>query len=98
MEAVQASLEAAASEEAGVLGVRAEAPAIEEEENAQTEIAGTKKIVRIENNMIHLSQMPNLDEAQKMNWWWLLVIALFGATGKKMYDNYKANKEDKEEA
>ena len=65
---------------------------IEEDENANEAIDGTKKNVRIADNMIPLAQMPS--ETDSISWWWLLIIALFGATGKAMYENYKNRKEE----
>ena len=34
---------------------------------------------------------------ENMSWWWLLIIALLGATGYKMYEKYQEKKELKEE-
>ena len=38
------------------------------------------------------------EEGAYMNWCWLLIIFLLGATGKKMYDEYKKRKEAEEAA
>ncbi len=35
------------------------------------------------------------EDKAAMNWWWLLIIFLFGATGKKMYDEHVKRKEEK---
>lgn len=35
------------------------------------------------------------DEAKKMNWWWILIIALLGVTGKKMYEEHMRKEEEK---
>jgi hypothetical protein len=35
------------------------------------------------------------DEARKMNWWWILIIALLGVTGKKMYEEHMRKEEEK---
>ena len=34
---------------------------------------------------------------ESMSWWWLLIVALLGATGYKMYEKYQEKKELKEE-
>jgi len=39
-----------------------------------------------------------MDDEVTMNWMWLLIIFLLGATGKKMYDEYKKKKEAEEAA
>ena len=49
---------------------------------------------RIKNNEIPLAEIPNMDDEVKMNWMWLLIIFLLGATGKKMYDNYMKKAEE----
>ena len=35
------------------------------------------------------------DETKKMNWWWILIIALLGVTGKKMYEEHMRKEEEK---
>lgn len=35
------------------------------------------------------------DEAKKMNWWWILIVALLGVTGKKMYEEHMRKEEEK---
>lgn len=34
----------------------------------------------------------------KMSWWWLLIVALFGAAGYKMYKDHQKKKEEAQEA
>ena len=85
------------SRESGVAGVRVEDPAAETVRpiasiNPVFKKADLRKnngkLVKIENNEIPLAAMPT-EEGLSMNWWWLLVIALLGATGKAMYENHK---------
>ena len=61
---------------------------IEKDENVQSDILGVKRLVRIEDNEVPLAQMP-FEEDDNISWFWLLVIALFGAAGKAMYENHK---------
>ncbi|MCR5287036.1 MAG: hypothetical protein K6D93_03710 [Saccharofermentans sp.] len=65
---------------------------IEEDENSQTNMIGSGKIVRIENNQVPLADIP-FETDDNISWWWLLVIALFGAAGKAMYENHKRKEE-----
>ncbi len=53
---------------------------------------------KIKDNEIPLAEIPNMDDEVTMNWMWLLIIFLLGATGKKMYDEYKKKKEAEEAA
>lgn len=53
-----------------------------------------QELQRIKNNEIPLAEIPNMDDEVEMNWMWLLIIFLLGATGKKMYDEYKKKKEE----
>ena len=39
-----------------------------------------------------------MDDDGKMSWWWLLIVALLGATGYAMYRNYQNKKEEAQEA
>lgn len=55
-------------------------------------------VKKIKDNEIPLAEIPNMDDEVKMNWMWLLIIFLLGATGKKMYDEYKKKKEAEEAA
>jgi len=66
--------------------------AIEEDENAQAKLNGIKKLVKIEDNETPLADMP-FESDDNISWWWLLVIALLGATGKAMYENHKRKEE-----
>lgn len=55
-------------------------------------------VKKIKDNEIPLAEIPNMDDEVTMNWMWLLIIFLLGATGKKMYDEYKKKKEAEEAA
>ena len=55
-------------------------------------------VKKIKDNEIPLAEIPNMDDEVKMNWMWLLIIFLLGATGKKMFDEYKKKKEAEEAA
>ena len=35
---------------------------------------------------------------EKMSWWWLLIVALLGATGYEMYRKHQAKKAELTEA
>ncbi len=61
-------------------------------------IANKKNTTKIKDNEIPLAEIPNKDNEATMNWMWLLIIFLLGATGKKMYDEYKKKKEAEEAA
>lgn len=52
---------------------------------------------KIKNNEIPLAEIP-MEEGAHLNWMWLLIIFLLGATGKKMYDEYKKKMEAEEAA
>ena len=52
------------------------------------------KPVKIADNGVPLADITAEDRAT-MNWWWLLIVFLFGATGKKMYDEHVKRKEEK---
>ncbi len=58
----------------------------------------SKLVKKIKDNEIPLAEIPNMDDEVTMNWMWLLIIFLLGATGKKMYDEYKKKKEAEEAA
>ena len=84
-----------AAEETGkeeVQIVIAEDDETEDNANVNAEIEGTKKLVKIEENEVPLAEIP-FETDDNISWWWLLVIALLGATGKAMYENYR-NKEE----
>lgn len=56
-----------------------------------------QNVKKVNDSEIPLADMPNMDEdGMQMNWMWLLIIFLLGATGKKMYDEYKKKKEEEE--
>ena len=50
----------------------------------------------IENAAVPLASGETITkETRKMSWWWLFIIALLGATGKKMYDEHVRKEEEK---
>jgi len=51
-------------------------------------------IVAIEDEETPLA--AGLEADAKMSWWWLLIIALLGATGYKMYKDHQKKKEEQE--
>lgn len=53
-------------------------------------------IVAIEDEETPLAAGVEADA--KMSWWWLLIIALLGATGYKMYKDHQKKKEEAQEA
>ena len=53
-----------------------------------------QELQRIKNNEIPLADIPNMGDEVTMNWLWLLIIFLLGATGKKLYDEYKKKQEE----
>ncbi len=55
-----------------------------------------QNVKKVNDSEIPLAAIPNMDDEVTMNWMWLLIIFLLGATGKKMYDEYKKKKEEEE--
>lgn len=53
-------------------------------------------IVAIEDEETPLAAGAGADA--KMSWWWLLIVALLGATGYKMYKDHQKKKEEAQEA
>lgn len=91
----------------GVLGARAD------EESAAPGAAGSEEysfendakedgesLVRLEDMQIPLADLPGMmdEEGLELNWWWSLIITLFGATGKAMYDRHRRKEEAKVKA
>ena len=62
----------------GVAGVRV----VNNKKNNQS-------LVKVEDPKVPLAKGPADVEDEQMNWWWLLVIALFGVVGKAMYEEHK---------
>ena len=93
------------SEESGVAGVRVEDSSAETVRpiasinpvfNKADLKKNNSKIMKIEDNEIPLAAMPAEDRVS-MNWWWILIVALLGATGKAMYENHKKKVEERAE-
>ena len=68
-------------------GIRAAEPeAADEKEEA---------VVAIEDEATPLAAaLPSAEEKANMSWWWLLIIAILGATGYKMYKDHQKKKEE----
>lgn len=68
-------------------GIRAAEPeAADEKEEA---------VVAIEDEDTPLAAaLPSAEEKANMSWWWLLIIAILGATGYKMYKDHQKKKEE----
>ncbi len=62
----------------------------------EAEDAKEADVETLEENLLPGAQTIPEAEKENMNFWWLAVIALFGAAGWKMYENHKAKKEAKE--
>ena len=54
-----------------------------------------KKLVKVADPPTPLAALPADEEGVEMSWYWLLIIFLLGAAGKKMYDKYKERQEAK---
>ena len=71
---------------------------VKEENPAAVNNNTKQKLVRLENGVLPLAAMPDVEDGVEMSWWWILVIFLFGATGKAMYDKYMKKAEAEGEA
>ncbi len=95
----------AGGEGSGVLGVRAENPADQISSSLDSKIVNkpvakkmianktNKKGTKIEDPIVPLAETP-FEDSTRLNWGWLLIIFLLGATGKKLYDEYKKKQEE----
>jgi len=63
--------------------------------NKNDQIVENPKTTTIIDEKVPLAQIP-IEEKQPISWWWLLIIFLLGATGRKMYEEYKERKEMEE--
>lgn len=61
----------------------------------QLEEDGQTTLTQLEEEAVPLANTTLPKE--NMSWWWLLIVALLGATGYKMYEKYQEKKELKEE-
>lgn len=95
------------AQESAVAGARVEEASEDQTGDEVRPIASTKpvvakkdikkangKLVRLEDNEVPLAAMP-VEDGIEMSWWWILIIALLGATGKAMYENHKQKVEAK---
>ncbi len=53
-----------------------------------------RQVVRLEDMEVPLADIP-YEAGVEMSWWWLLIIFLLGANGKKLYGKYQERKEAK---
>ncbi len=95
----------AGGEGSGVLGVRTGNPADQISSSLDSKIVNkpvakkmianktNKKGTKIEDPIVPLAESP-FEDSTRLNWGWLLIIFLLGATGKKMYDEYKKKQEE----
>lgn len=79
-------------EEAAPAEEKVAAPVKEVEELAETPEEDIKKVVEIEDTKTALAGSLTEEEKAGMNWWWLLLVAVLGATGVAMYRNYQKKK------
>lgn len=63
---------------------------------AQADDDAEQAIVAIEDEETPLAAGVGADA--KMSWWWLLIVALFGAAGYKMYKDHQKKKEETQES
>ncbi|MCR4692028.1 MAG: hypothetical protein K5739_11850 [Lachnospiraceae bacterium] len=56
-----------------------------------------KALKKITDPEVPLADIPGEDNVE-MSWWWLVLIFLLGALGKKMYDDYRKKAEEAEAA
>ncbi len=86
-----AAVAAIADEEVPLAG-SVETQTVVEKDNETNQFKSEEKVdedtVKIEDNDVPLATMPAENEV-KMNWWWLLLIAVLGATGKALYEEHK---------
>lgn len=60
---------------------------------AASEDQDEKKDIVIADEEVPLAAFPTAEERATMSWWWLLLIAILGATGYKMYKEHEKKKE-----
>lgn len=79
-----------------------ETPVVVKKDIEVNEFKGEEKpdgqSVVIEDADVPLATIP-AEREPKMNWWWLIIIAVLGSTGRAIYENYKEQtvKEETEE-
>ncbi len=69
-----------------------ETPVVVEKDNEINQFKSEERVAEnsfvIEDSEVPLATMPT-EEGTKMNWWWLLIIAILGATGRALYEEHK---------
>ncbi|MCR4656813.1 MAG: hypothetical protein K5770_11375 [Lachnospiraceae bacterium] len=58
---------------------------------------GAVKVVTLGEEKTPLAAAP-FEESVRLSWWWLLLIAVFGAAGKAMYEKHKEKVEARQQA
>lgn len=75
-----------------VAGAFREAPTVK----GNTKKAADKKIANLEDEVLPGAMTAPEQEQEKMSLWWLLIVALLGATGVAMYEKHKEKQKEKE--
>ena len=93
-----------AAPSSGVLGVRTNDDDSSDKKKTEKANTSTNKIVKkktddtkknekkVSDPVVPLAEIPSDDDDVAIQWTWLLIIFLLGATGKKLYDSYVAKK------
>ncbi len=61
--------------------------------NTNSKGKGKETLIKLEDPVVPLAESP-FEDSTRLNWGWLLIIFLLGATGKKLYDEYKKKQEE----
>lgn len=69
------------------------APAVEENKQEETKAEPeSQETIQLDDEETPLADIIVEDEQTKMSWWWLLIVALLGATGYEMYKKHNEKK------
>lgn len=70
------------------------APAVEENKQEETKAEPeSQETIQLDDEATPLADIIVEDEQTKMSWWWLLIVALLGATGYEMYKKHNEKKQ-----
>lgn len=70
------------------------APAVEENKQEETKAEPeSQETIQLDDEETPLADIIVEDEQTKMSWWWLLIVALLGATGYEMYKKHNEKKQ-----
>lgn len=70
------------------------APAVEENKQEETKAEPeSQETIQLDDEATPLANIIVEDEQTKMSWWWLLIVALLGATGYEMYKKHNEKKQ-----